>query len=180
MRRSKRSGTWVLLGLVPVTLAACASQPQAGAATASTVTVAAASSQAAQSRGSARHSDVAHRAADHALKTVNTPYRFGASHPSTGFDCSGLVQFSYRQAGLVVPRTTDEQRRASEPIRLRDLRRGDLVFFDQEGKNNSHVGIYVGNGRFVHAPSSGRRVRSDELKAPYWRKHISEARRLNI
>ena len=110
---------------------------------------------------------------------VNAPYRFGGSHPSTGFDCSGLIQFSYRQAGLAVPRSTDDQRRASRPIGLADLRPGDIVFFDQEGKKSSHVGIYVGNGRFVHAPSSGKRVRSDELKVPYWRKHISEARRFN-
>lgn len=169
---------WALIGLVPATLAACASQSQVGAADPSTKTVAAIRPQAAQSSVSAKHPDAAHRAADHALKMLNAPYRFGGSHPSTGFDCSGLVQFSYRQAGLAVPRSTEQQRRASEPIRLADLRRGDLVFFDQEGKKNSHVGIYVGNGRFVHAPSSGKRVRSDELNAPYWRKHISEARRL--
>lgn len=142
--------------------------------------LAATASQDAQSSERAGYRDAVRRAADHALKMVNAPYRFGGSHPSTGFDCSGLVQFSYRQAGLAVPRSTDEQRRASRPVGLADLTPGDLVFFDQEGKKNSHVGIYVGKGRFVHAPSSGKRVRSDELKVPYWRKHISEARRFNV
>jgi cell wall-associated NlpC family hydrolase len=154
MRRDKPSGAWVLLLLVPLSLAAYASQP--------------------------RHSDAGHRAADTALSLLNAPYRAGGSAPSTGFDCSGLVQYSYRQAGLTLPRTTEQQRRASKPIRVAELRRGDLVFFDQEGKKNSHVGIYVGSGRFVHAPSSGKRVRSDTLNAPYWKKHISEARRINL
>ena len=170
MRRDKRTGAWVFLFLVPVSLAAYASQAQADAA---------AAPQAAQSRVSARHSDVALRAADTALKLLNAPYRAGGSRPSTGFDCSGLVQYSYQQAGLSLPRTTEQQRRTSKPIRLADLRRGDLVFFDQEGKKNSHVGIFVGNGRFVHAPSSGKRVRSDTLNAPYWKKHISEVRRIS-
>ncbi len=153
MRRDRRIGAWVLLLLlVPVSLTVYASQPRP---------------------------DTRHRAADTALSLLNAPYRAGGSRPSTGFDCSGLVQYSYQQAGLTLPRTTEQQRRVSKPIRVADLRRGDLVFFDQEGKKNSHVGIYVGNGRFVHAPSSGKRVRSDTLSAPYWKRHISEARRIN-
>ena len=105
-------------------------------------------------------------------------YHFGGASPSAGFDCSGLVQFAYRQAGVTVPHNTERQRLASRPIRRADLRRGDLVFFDQEGKKNSHVGIYIGGGRFVHAPSSGKEVRSDRLDAPFWKKHLSETRRL--
>ena len=69
---------------------------------------------------------------------------------------------------------------ASSHIRVSELRRGDLIFFDQEGKKNSHVGIYVGNGEFVHAPSSGKRVRRDRLDAPYWSRHLSEARRPGV
>ena len=117
------------------------------------------------------------RAAQQATQMVGKPYRYGGSAP-TGFDCSGLVQFSYRQAGIRVPRSTDEQRRASKPVRAENLRPGDLLFFDQEGKKNSHVGIYVGNGNFVHAPSSGKQVRSDRMDKPYWRKHLSEVRRI--
>lgn len=117
------------------------------------------------------------RAADYALMMIGKPYRFGGSSPATGFDCSGLVQYSYRQVGVMLPRTTDDQMRAAEPIRVSSLRRGDLVFFDEEGKKNSHVGIYIGHGEFVHAPSTGKLVRTDHLDSVYWRKHISQARR---
>jgi cell wall-associated NlpC family hydrolase len=108
---------------------------------------------------------------------VGRPYRYGGSTPA-GFDCSGLVQFSYRQAGVSIPRSTDDQLRATSRIRMSALRRGDLLFFDEEGKKKSHVGIYLGDGRFVHAPSSGKHVRTDRLDAAYWKKHLSEARRI--
>jgi cell wall-associated NlpC family hydrolase len=117
------------------------------------------------------------RAAAQALKLVGAPYRYGGASPR-GFDCSGLVQYSYRRAGLSLPHNTERQRRVSRPIRRAELRRGDLIFFDEEGRKNSHVGIYVGGGQFVHAPSSGKRVRRDRLDAPYWRKHLSELRRV--
>ena len=109
---------------------------------------------------------------------LGRPYRYGGSTPSTGFDCSGLVHFSYQQAGAAVPRSTEQQRLASRPVKLAELRRGDLLFFNQEGKKYGHVAIYLGDGRFVHSPSSGKSVRSDRLDSPYWRKHLSEARRL--
>ena len=127
-----------------------------------------------------RAGTVAERAAHSAAQLVGKPYRYGGASPSTGFDCSGLVQYSYAQAGRKVPRSTDDQRVASQRIRVSELRRGDLIFFDQEGKKNSHVGLYVGSGEFVHAPSSGKRVRRDRLDAPYWSKHISEVRRPTV
>lgn len=123
---------------------------------------------------------VGDRAADYALRMIGKPYRYGGTVPSTGFDCSGLVQFSYKNAGVAVPRTTDALRHASAMIQPPALRRGDLVFFNQEGKKYGHLGIYVGGGEFVHAPSSGGRVRRDSLHSPYWRKHFSEARRITI
>lgn len=110
---------------------------------------------------------------------VGKPYRYGGASPSRGFDCSGLVQYSYRHAGVSLPHNTDQQRRLSRPIRRAELKRGDLVFFDEKGGDNSHVGIYLGDGTFVHAPSSGKRVRRDRLDAPYWRKHLSEVRRVS-
>jgi murein DD-endopeptidase len=119
----------------------------------------------------------AERAAGVARKMVGKPYRYGGTTPA-GFDCSGLVQYSYKQAGVSLPRATDEQLRLSQPLRGAHLRRGDLLFFDQEGKKKSHVGIYLGDGQFVHAPSSGKTVRTDRLDAPYWKKHLSEARRI--
>ena len=119
----------------------------------------------------------AERAAGNALKMVGKPYRYGGSSPA-GFDCSGLIQYSYKQAGVSLPRSTDDLLRTSQPLRGAHLRRCDLLFFDQEGKKKSHVGIYLGDGRFVHAPSSGKQVRTDRLDSPYWKKHLSEARRI--
>jgi murein DD-endopeptidase len=119
----------------------------------------------------------ADQAAIHALKMVGKPYKYGGSGPE-GFDCSGLVQYSFKQAGLSVARDTEKQRSASRPVKRAELRRGDLLFFNQEGKKYGHVAIYAGDGRFVHAPSSGKSVRTDRLDNPYWKKHLSEARRL--
>ena len=159
----KSCAVYLLASALALVLSACASAPRSEARSSSPVSESAAD-----------------RAASHAAKMLGRPYHFGGASPSSGFDCSGLVQFSFRQAGVSVPRATDRQRSASRPVRLSDLRRGDLIFFDQEGKKNSHVGIYVGGGRFVHAPSSGKEVRSDRLDAPYWKKHLSETRRLAV
>ena len=117
------------------------------------------------------------RAAAGAAKMVGKPYKYGGATPA-GFDCSGLVHFSYQQAGVSLPRSTAEQRRASQRVKVAELKRGDLLFFDQEGKKHSHVGIYLGERRFVHAPSSGKHVRNDSLDSPYWKKHLSEIRRV--
>jgi murein DD-endopeptidase len=119
----------------------------------------------------------AERAAEQAAKMVGRPYKYGGSSPA-GFDCSGLVLYSFRHAGVTLPHNTVRQRAASRLIKVAELQRGDLLFFDQEGKKNSHVGIYLGDGRFVHAPSSGKSVRSDALGNPYWKKHLSEVRRI--
>ena len=144
----------IVAGLMSLALAACASAPVGRV----------------DSRGTA--------AADQALKMVGKPYRFGGSTPAKGFDCSGLVQYSFRQAGVALPRDTEQQRRASASIRVSSLRRGDLVFFNEGWRRNSHVGIYLGSGKFVHAPSSGGHVRTESLDSPYWKKHRSEARRV--
>ena len=116
-------------------------------------------------------------AASYAATMVGKPYKYGGASP-TGFDCSGLVFFSHQQAGVSLPRSAAEQRRATKHVKLAELKRGDLLFFDQEGKKNSHVGIYLGDRRFVHAPSSGKHVRNDTLDNPYWKKHLSEIRRV--
>jgi cell wall-associated NlpC family hydrolase len=108
---------------------------------------------------------------------LGKPYRRSGSTPA-GFDCSGLVQYSYARVGVTLPRETQEQRHEGRAVPASELRRGDLVFFDQEGKKLSHVGIYIGQGRFVHAPSTGGRVRTDRLEAAYWRSHFVEARRI--
>lgn len=121
----------------------------------------------------ARANDVLMRA----LGLVGTPYRWGGNTPAGGFDCSGLVGFVFLDAArLPLPRTTTEiaQVRAHQPPRDR-LAPGDLVLF---GRPVFHIGIYVGEGRFVHAPSTGGTVRLDRLDGPYWGPNYQGARRL--
>jgi cell wall-associated NlpC family hydrolase len=117
------------------------------------------------------------KATEVAVAMVGKPYRYGGATPA-GFDCSGLVSFSYGRAGIDISRETRSLRSQSMLVRAADLRRGDLLFFDQEGKKYSHVGLYLGDGRFVHAPSSGGRVRIDRLDVEYWQRHFVEARRI--
>jgi murein DD-endopeptidase len=119
---------------------------------------------------------VGDKAADTALSQIGRPYRYQGSSPA-GFDCSGLVTYSYRTAGMKVPHSTRELRRCTLPVAYREIRKGDLVFFNQLGKKYSHVGIYVGDDRFVHSPSTGKTVRTNSLLDPYWKKHLLEARR---
>jgi len=121
-------------------------------------------------------SKVAYKAADIARSMVGRRYKFGGNNPGMGFDCSGLVEYSYSKAGIKVPRSTRLQRRQSRAVSIKNMQKGDLIFFNQLGKGSSHVGIYLGNREFVHAPSSGKTVRIDKISS-YWEKHISTARR---
>lgn len=114
-----------------------------------------------------------------ALGLVGTPYRYGGNTPQGGFDCSGLVTYVFRDMlDLRLPRTSRELAEVQGPrIEPRKLAAADLVFFGDRG-NVSHVGIYVGEGRFVHAPSTGGTVRLDYLDGPYWKEHYSGAKRV--
>ena len=114
-----------------------------------------------------------------AIGLVGTPYRYGGNTPESGFDCSGLVTYVYRDMlDLRLPRTSRELADVQGPrIDPEKLAPADLVFFGSKG-NVSHVGIYVGEGRFVHAPSTGGTVRLDRLDGPYWRDHYSGAKRV--
>ena len=105
-----------------------------------------------------------------AIGLVGTPYRWGGNTPESGFDCSGLVGYVYRDAaGVTLPRSSSAIGDIRAPkIRRNQLSSGDLVFFGKRGRIN-HVGIYVGEGRFVHAPNRGGTVRIDELDGHYWR-----------
>ena len=111
-----------------------------------------------------------------ALEQVGTPYRYGGSTPA-GFDCSGLVHYSYNSAGLTVPRTTRQLWSAARTVERQDLRAGDLLFFSIEGKMQ-HVGLYLGEERFVHAPQSGRRVSVASLDSPFYRSALLRAGRI--
>lgn len=111
-----------------------------------------------------------------ALEQVGTPYRYGGNTPA-GFDCSGLVYFSYNSAGIAVPRTTRQLWSAARTVEREDLRAGDLLFFSIEGKMQ-HVGLYLGEERFVHAPQSGRRVTVASLDSPFYRSALLRAGRI--
>lgn len=116
------------------------------------------------------------RAAGVALELLGTPYRYGGTTPK-GFDCSGLVQYAYRQAGKAVPRTSRAQYSAAQPINLSDAEPGDLLFF-ASGRKVDHVAIYLGNGQFVHAPERGRTVETGRLADGYYRENFVGAGRL--
>ncbi|HSV59470.1 MAG TPA: C40 family peptidase [Variovorax sp.] len=112
----------------------------------------------------------------HALGLVGTPYRYGGNTPDSGFDCSGLIGYVYRsRAGLAPPRTVAQLASFGEAIDRTELRSGDLVLFGA-GRPN-HAGIYVGDGRFVHAPSTGGTVRMDLLASAYWSRQPLAIRR---
>jgi cell wall-associated NlpC family hydrolase len=103
-----------------------------------------------------------------ARSLLGTPYRYGGNDPRSGFDCSGLVVYVHRAQGLQVPRTAAEQHRVARPLPREALRPGDLVFFRVDSRQVSHVGVYVGEGRFVHAPRSGRPVGEDRIDDPWY------------
>jgi len=110
---------------------------------------------------------VGEEAAAIAVDQVGVPYRYGGSSPS-GFDCSGLVQYSYSRAGKPLPRTTGQLWSSTQAVARRELRVGDLIFFNIDGKM-SHVGLYLGGQRFVHAPSSGRTVTVASLDSSFYK-----------
>ncbi len=112
-----------------------------------------------------------------AIGLVGTPYRYGGNTPASGFDCSGLIGYVYKQrAGVVAPRSTAGLIDWGTRIPAPSLRTGDLVVFAQNGRA-THAGIYVGEGRFVHAPSTGGTVRLDSLQSAYWAKQQVSYRR---
>jgi len=116
---------------------------------------------------------------DEALDLVGIRYRRGGNDADSGFDCSGFVGYVYRQTlGLVLPRTARDISREGEPVAKGDLKPGDLVFFNTLRHAFSHVGIYLGDNRFVHAPRAGKSVRVEDLTDRYWVRRYNGARRL--
>lgn len=123
--------------------------------------------------------EAAGNVADYALQLLGVGYRFGGSDPATGFDCSGFVQYVYRQAaGLTLPRSAKSMSRVGEKVSFADLMPGDIVFFNTRRFAFSHVGIYIGNNQFVHAPYRGRTVEVGTIDSRYWQQHFNGARRL--
>jgi cell wall-associated NlpC family hydrolase len=121
--------------------------------------------------------DVGQQIAAAAQALLGSPYRYGGAGPDA-FDCSGLVSFVYAKFGVTTPRTAAQQFAVARPVPRGDLRAGDLVFFRLSGGSVSHVGVYIGDGEFVHAPQTGTRVRVASLDDDYFRPRFAGAGRL--
>ena len=130
---------------------------------------------AARPQGSDRKSELV----INAMAFLDTPYRRGGNNARTGFDCSGFVRAIYEQsAGLELPRLAKDQAAATQPIDTKELQPGDLVFFNTMRRAFSHVGIYIGDGKFIHAPRTGAQVRVEDMHAGYWARRFDGARRV--
>jgi cell wall-associated NlpC family hydrolase len=114
-----------------------------------------------------------------ALLALGIDYKSGGRSPALGFDCSGLVVHVYKEAfGVRLPRSAREQSESGRAVSLAEVQAGDLVFYDTQNRPFSHVGIYLGDGRFVHAPKAGSRVRVERMATPYWTSRFNGARRI--
>lgn len=129
-------------------------------------------------------SNVGEKASDlvmSAMGFLGVPYRYGGSSADTGFDCSGLVRAVFEQSvGKILPRRADEQAAATQAIDRSELKPGDLVFFNTMRRAFSHVGIYVGDGKFIHAPRTGASVRVEDMRISYWQTRFNGARRVPL
>lgn len=114
-----------------------------------------------------------------AMSLLGVPYKRGGTTEEKGFDCSGFVRHMFEKSvGLVLPRRAEEQAKVTEEINRSELKPGDLVFFNTMKRTFSHVGIYVGDGKFIHAPRPGKSVRVDDMREAYWQKRFNGARRV--
>ena len=116
-----------------------------------------------------------------AMGLLGVPYKKGGTSEEKGFDCSGFVRHMYEKSvGLVLPRRAEEQAKVTEEISRSELKPGDLVFFNTLKRTFSHVGIYVGDGKFIHAPRPGKAVRVDDMREAYWQQRFNGARRVQV
>lgn len=127
---------------------------------------------------------VADRTADligNAMGFIGVPYRRGGTSASTGFDCSGFVRAVYEKTvGMVLPRKAAQQAASTQVIDKKELQPGDLVFFNTMRRAFSHVGIYVGDGKFIHSPRTGSEVRVEDMRQSYWQRRFDGARRVTV
>jgi cell wall-associated NlpC family hydrolase len=150
-----RWGHLILIGLSLIYLAGCSTNPYAHR----------------QSESAVSPHDHQQPVVDIALAQIDRPYRYGG-HDPRGFDCSGLIFYAYQRSGIAIPRTTKDQHRNARHVRLREITPGDLLFFRESRRKPSHVGLYVGEGRFVHASTSEKSVVISQLDSPYWRSRL--------
>lgn len=114
-----------------------------------------------------------------AMGLLGVAYRFGGNSPVSGLDCSGFMQYIFRKSMRVnLPRTSSEMAQVGQPVSRSDLQPGDMVFFSPGGSRISHVGMYIGNGRMVHAPRTGKSIEITSITSGYWDRHYTTARRV--
>lgn len=171
---------WLLAGAATV-LAGCSSAPRPQSAGRGTPTVRSGGASARAVDPLQLQADLREALLARTMLVVNTPYTYGGNSPEGGFDCSGLIQWAVQgiHTGRL-PRTTSQWAQSSTPVQGRGLQRGDFVFFNTMGSNYSHMGIFVGSGQFVHAPSSGGTVQRVRMDNPYFAKRFTEARSIFV
>ncbi len=126
-------------------------------------------------------SAAAKKLTSYARSLAGIPYRYGGNSPDSGFDCSGFVGHVFRHTlGINLPRSSNEISQIGQAIITGNLRAGDLVFFNTLHRKFSHVGIYLGGDRFIHAPSSGGSIRTENMREAYWKRHYDGARRITL
>jgi len=163
-------GLLLVLAILAVVPPGCSTSPQVDAVPTATVTAPA------EEPPRRRQS---HPAVAVALAQLDSPYRYGGLGPRS-FDCSGLVHFAFGQSGVSLPRTTLEQYRQSQAVSLQSIQPGDLIFFRSRSRKPTHVGIYLGDQRFIHASTSERAVVISSLDNPYWRKRLLSVGRYSL
>jgi cell wall-associated NlpC family hydrolase len=132
-------------------------------------------------QASTRVGDTASELVLNAMGFLGVPYKYGGNSADTGFDCSGFVRAVFEESvGKVLPRRSDEQAAATQPIERTELKPGDLVFFNTMRRAFSHVGIYVGDGKFIHSPRAGATVRVEDMRKSYWETRFNGARRVPV
>src|ERR1700744_6242929 len=171
--------------LIPsVSPSSSSSNASTSSSSSSTPSSSSSSSDTPSSSGSARSflSGVAGKAGDvvvGALNLIGVRYRWGGSSPDSGLDCSGFVRYVFQDTlGMALPRRAEEMSRVGEKVRVSDLKPGDLVFFNTMRRTFSHVGIYIGDNKFVQSPSTGSTIRVDDMEDGYWEKRFTGARRI--
>lgn len=180
--------TWLLLGAA-VVVAGCSSGPTSNRNARGVVNAGGSAAPLARSGGASvravnplqLQSDLREALLARTMLVVNTPYTYGGNTPDGGFDCSGLIQWAVKgihQGKL--PRTTTQWAQSSQPVQGRGLQRGDFVFFNTMGTRYSHMGVFVGNGQFVHAPSSGGTVQRVRMDNRYFAQRFTEARSIFV
>jgi cell wall-associated NlpC family hydrolase len=163
--------------LVSLLLCACATQGPAGGSGELTPVLARPAFPASEAKAPSGAGDLVIAA----MTFLDHPYQAGGQSAETGFDCSGFTRHVFEQAlGIELPRSVQEQAQASmlRPVASREaLQAGDLVFFNTQQRTYSHVGIYLGDGRFIHAPRTGAQIRTESIAVAYWSRRYTGARR---